>query len=93
MMASDSSDCCILSALVSDELLNAMLYGKEGKKTSVCVCGERKAASSALSHPTALVYFFLQCKLKSKAKESFKTNAFIPNFSDPRTFKTHLAES
>ncbi|KAF5903612.1 vasoactive intestinal polypeptide receptor-like, partial [Clarias magur] len=69
-MASDSSDCRILSAPVSDELVNARLYGRETKKNAAYVSEDRNAASTALSHPTALVYF------SCKAKESFNNQRF-----------------
>lgn len=72
-MASDSSDCSILSDLVSDELVNGRLYGKE-TKNAVCVCvsGDRKATSSTLSHPTALVYFLCRVNRKARPKRAVK---------------------
>lgn len=75
-MASDSSDCSILSALVSNELVNARLCSKETKKNrslymSVCVNGDRKAASRTLSH-LALVYFLCSINWKARPKRALK---------------------
>lgn len=86
MMASDSSDYRILSALVSDELVNARLYGKEtNKKNAVCVYN-RKAAASALSHLTAFVSF-LCCVNEWKARPK---RALKGMFCSPITFRMNL---